>query len=157
MKRAGPGFHANQRHYYPTRCVIKLWTSPPQDATQAKNTHGFERRLDKFSEGRLCGGYYVGRHAHCSQLRKSLRHQFLENGRVSEGQSSCLYLPAACHHHWLRESHLSCPRSIHRCLVQRMASRRAVGVWGSPAPYPSQSCALQHHRTLRAASPKPVL
>lgn len=53
MKGAGAGFHADQRHYYPTRCVIKLWSSWPQDAVQAKNTHGFEMRLDKFTEGRL--------------------------------------------------------------------------------------------------------
>lgn len=101
MKRAGPGFHADQRHYYPTRRVIKLWTSSPQDAAQAKNTHGFEMRLDEFTEGRLRGGYYMGWHAYRSWLRKSLRHQLLENGRVSQGQIACLYLPAICHRHWL--------------------------------------------------------
>lgn len=52
-ERSGAGFHADQGHYCPTRRVIKLWSSWPQDATQAKNKHGFEMRLDKFTEDRL--------------------------------------------------------------------------------------------------------
>lgn len=53
MKGAGAGLHAERGHCCPTRRVIKLWSSWPQDATWAKNTHGFEMRLDKFTEGRL--------------------------------------------------------------------------------------------------------
>jgi len=107
MKQVGPGFHTDQRHYYPTRRVIKLWTSLPQDATQAKNAHGFEKRLDKFTEGRLRGGYYMGWHAYHSWLRKSLRHELLQNGRVSQGQIACLYLPAISRHYWLGQRYLS--------------------------------------------------
>lgn len=60
MSPAGPRFHAGQRHRYPTRCVIKWWDSLPQDAAWAKNTHSFEQRSGKFTEGGLSGGRHMG-------------------------------------------------------------------------------------------------
>lgn len=102
MKGAGAGFHADQGHYDPTRRAIKLWSSWLQDATRAKNTRGFEKRLDKCTEGRL-----VVAVKHIPLLAQEIAKASIAGKRKGITKADLLlYLPEICHFCWLGQSYL---------------------------------------------------